>query len=194
VIARVDRIEPSKNILRGFAAFEELLATRPEWRGRVVFAAAVYPSRQALREYRSYHEQLLADVAAINDRWGDADWTPIVLDDDDDYPRSIALLRRYDVLLVNPVRDGLNLVAKEGPLVNERSGVVVLSTEAGAHDELGPAVLSISPFDVSATADALDAALRLPLARRAERAARLSQLAGARSPKHWLGDQLAAAD
>ena len=131
LIVRVDRMELSKNVLRGFWAFEELLATRPEWRGRVVFLALVYPSREGMAEYLAYRSEVEHAVARINEAWGTPEWTPIVFDTDDDRHRSMAALGRYDVLLVNPVRDGLNLVAKEGPLVNTVDGVVVLSRDAG---------------------------------------------------------------
>jgi trehalose 6-phosphate synthase len=193
VIARVDRIELSKNLLRGFAAFGELLERRPEWRERVVFVAAAYPSREGVSAYRRYRELAEAAVEDVNRRFATDSWQPITFETDDDYARSIALLRRYDVLLINPVRDGLNLVAKEGALVNERGGTVLLSTEAGAFEELATAVVAIDPFDVAMTADALDAALRADRGTRDERAARLRALAEQRTPAHWLADQRAAA-
>ena len=140
VIVRVDRMELSKNLLRGFWAFDDLLDRQPERRERVVFVALSYPTRQGLPEYLAYQNEVESTVARINERWGTPGWTPIVLEVDDDYPRSLAALSRYDVLLVNPVRDGLNLVAKEGPLVNARDGVLALSREAGAFDELRSAV------------------------------------------------------
>ncbi|HMC38876.1 MAG TPA: trehalose-6-phosphate synthase, partial [Acidimicrobiales bacterium] len=112
LIVRVDRIEPSKNVLRGFWAFDELLERRPDIRGRVVFAAMVYPSRVGLAEYQAYGQEAVSLAAQLNDKWARPGWTPILLDPADDYPRSVAALRRYDVLLVNPVRDGMNLVAK----------------------------------------------------------------------------------
>ncbi len=158
LIVRVDRIELSKNVLRGFWAFEELLQARPDLRGRVVFAAMVYPSRLGLADYLAYGMEVSALATKINAEWGwpEGDgrpsWTPILLDREDNYPRSVAALRRADVLLVNPVRDGLNLVAKEGPLVNERDGVLVLSHQAGAWDELADHAVGINPFDVSGTA------------------------------------------
>ena len=155
VIVRVDRMELSKNLLRGFWAFEELLERQPQRHGRVVFVALAYPTRQGLPEYLGYQNEVESTVARINARWATADWTPILLEVEDDYPRSLAALSRYDVLLVNPVRDGLNLVAKEGPLINTRHGVLALSREAGAFDELGPAALEVNPFDVAGTSAVL---------------------------------------
>jgi trehalose 6-phosphate synthase len=193
VIARVDRLEPSKNVLRGFWAFDEMLETRPDLRGRVVFAAMVYPSRVGLAEYQAYGQETLALAAHINDKWGTRDWTPILLDPADDYPRSVAALRRFDVLLVNPVRDGMNLVAMEGPLVNERQGALVLSREAGAWAELGDAALGVNPFDVTATAEALARGLDMEPAERAAAASAVRAAAAARTPLDWFDALLAAA-
>jgi trehalose 6-phosphate synthase len=193
VIVRVDRMELSKNLLRGFWAFDELLRREPHRRERVVFLALSYPSRQGLAEYLGYHNEVTATVDRINDRWATQGWTPIVLCVDDDYPRSLAALSRYDVLLVNPVRDGLNLVAKEGPLLNTRDGVVALSREAGAFDELWPAVLEVNPFDVSGTASILGRALDMDESERAANAKALRGLIVDRSPTAWLDDQFSAA-
>jgi trehalose 6-phosphate synthase len=193
VVVRTDRVEPSKNIVRGFLAFDLMLSEHPELRGRVVFVALVYASREGLPEYLAYRQEVEQAAARVNNRWANGDWQPIVLDARDDFARSIAGLLRYDVLLVNPVKDGLNLVAKEGPLVNRRDGVVCLSPEAGAFDELGEAALAVHPYDLVQTADALHAALTMPAAERRHRAQRLRDLAGARTPTDWLDDLVRAA-
>lgn len=192
-VVRVDRIELSKNLLRGFEAFDDLLRHHPVWRGRVVFGAFVYPSREGLPEYLAYRQQVETAAEEINDRWGDDDWTPVLLDTSDDFPRSVAALTRFDVLLVNPIRDGLNLVAKEGSLVNERDGVLCLSPEAGAWAELGGASVRVHPYDVSGTADALDLALSMPAEERRTQAEARREIVGARTPADWLADQLRAA-
>ena len=193
LLVRVDRMELSKNVLRGFQAFDELLATRADLRERVCFAAALYPSREALATYRDYRDEVLQIVDAVNDRWGRGDWTPILLQRTDDFPRSVASLARADVLVVNPIRDGMNLVAKEGPIVNGRSGQLVLSTETGAWDEMGAAAYGVNPFDVTATAQAMADAFDLEQPQRSARAERLRHAALARQPRHWFDDQLAAA-
>src|SRR5947199_280811 len=193
LILRVDRIELSKNLLRGFLAYEELLRTRPEWRAQVVFAAFVYPSSEGLPEYLAYRQEVETLAARINNQWGVPGWTPILLDMSDNFPRSVAALRRYDLLLVNPVRDGLNLVAKEGPLLNDRHGVLALSREAGAWEELGGVALEVNPFDVAGTSDVLAAGLAMDAEDRVTHAAALRKLAAARTPRDWLDDQLAAA-
>ncbi len=193
VIVRVDRMELSKNLLRGFWAFEELLEQEPAHRERVVFVALAYPTRQGLAEYLAYQDEVETTVARINERWGTPGWTPVVLEVEDDYPRSLAALTRYDVLLVNPVRDGLNLVAMEGPVINTRDGVLALSREAGAFDQLAGGALEVNPFDVTGTATVLARALALGPEERAARAAALRTAILARRPADWLDDQLAAA-
>ncbi len=193
LIARVDRIELSKNLLRGFLAFDDLLRTRPEWRGKVVFLAQAYPSRETLPEYLAYRQEVEVLARLLNHRWATPGWDPIVLDTSDNFAASVAALVRYDVLLVNPVRDGLNLVAKEGALLNRHHGVLALSREAGAWDELGGTALEVNPFDVAGTSDALSAALAMTPDARMAHAAALRKAAEARVPQDWLDDQLAAA-
>ncbi len=190
VIVRVDRMELSKNLLRGFWAYEELLELQPHRRERVVFVALAYPTRQGLPEYLAYQNEVESTVERINHQWGTPGWTPIVLEVDDDYPRSLSALTRYDVLLVNPVRDGLNLVAKEGPLINTRNGVLALSREAGAFDELAPVALEVNPFDVSGTAAVLAEALDMDMDQRAAHAEGLRRILLSRQPADWLRAQL----
>lgn len=193
LIVRVDRLELSKNIVRGFLAYEELLRTREDLLGRVVFWAKGYPSRQNLPEYLAYRQEVETVVRRINRTWETADWTPILFDAEDNFPRSVAALRRADVVLINPVRDGLNLVAKEAALVNERDAVLCLSHESGVWDELGESAIGLNPFDLTSTAEALGQALGLDPGERQRRADRLRSLARARTPDDWLRDQLAAA-
>jgi trehalose 6-phosphate synthase len=193
VIVRVDRMELSKNLLRGFWAFDDLLEQEPAHRERVVFVALAYPTRQGLPEYLAYQDEVETTVARINERWGTPGWTPVVLEVEDDYPRSLAALTRYDVLLVNPVRDGLNLVAMEGPVINTRDGVLALSREAGAFDQLAGGAIEVNPFDVTGTATILARALALDRGERTARAAALRAAIAARRPKDWLADQLSAA-
>ena len=192
LIVRVDRIDLSKNLLRGFRAYDTMLRDRPDLRGTVVFRALGYPSREGLPEYLAYRAEVESLAEVVNRRWATPDWQPIELDLDDDFPRSVAHLRRYDVLLVNPIRDGLNLVAEEGALVNERDGTVVLSREAGVHDVLAGAVRSVNPFDVEDQAAALAEALDMAPATRKGFADELRRRAEARGPADWLADQLAA--
>jgi trehalose 6-phosphate synthase len=186
LLLRADRIDLSKNIVRGFHVFDALLEGHPEWRDRVVFVAMLNRSRSSLGEYLAYEQEVDQAAARVNERWATRDWQPVVVDTRDDFERTVAGFTRYDVLLVNPVKDGLNLVAKEGPLVNRRDGVVVLSPEAGAFDELGEAVLPIHPYDIEQGAAALDTALGVSGEERSARAARLRSLAAMHTPQSWL--------
>jgi len=192
IIVRIDRTELSKNIVRGLAAYRELLITWPEWRGRVVHLAFAYPSRHDLPEYREYTASVQRMAREIVDEFGTEDWDPLVLQVNDDYPRSLAAYRLADVMLVNPVRDGMNLVAKEAPLLSERGCVLVLSREAGAAAELAEGALLVNPYDVSATAQALHEALSMTDAERSRRAALLAQASASCPPDQWLAAQLSA--
>ncbi|SEG85453.1 trehalose 6-phosphate synthase [Thermomonospora echinospora] len=194
LIVRIDRTELSKNIVRGLAAYRELLVNHPEWHGRVVHLAFAYPSRHDLPEYREYTAAVQRMAAQITDEFGTPEWEPLILQVNDDYPRSLAAYGMADVLLVNPIRDGMNLVAKEGPVLSERGCALVLSREAGAAAELGEDALTVNPYDVSQTAETLHQALLMPAAERAERCARLTAAATALPPQRWFADQLAALD
>ena len=191
LIVRCDRADPSKNVLRGFEAYDALLTEHPELKGEVVFLAFLYPTREKLREYADYRRRIEALVKEINDRHCNDGWLPISLRIKDNYPESLAALKLYDVLLVNPIRDGMNLVAKEGPLLNEKNGVLVLSERAGAHCELGAASLSINPFDVRETSRALYEALNMPKDQRTMRSEWLKQIVAKNDSNKWLRHQLA---
>ncbi|MBU7597034.1 trehalose-6-phosphate synthase [Streptomyces sp. P38-E01] len=191
-IVRVDRTELSKNIVRGLHAFRRLLDDCPQWRERVVHLAFAYPSRQDLEVYRAYTDEVSAVAQEVNDRYGTASWTPVVLHVQDDFARSLAAYRLADVALVNPIRDGMNLVAKEVPVVSDEGVALVLSREAGACAELGADALVVNPYDIGGTARALDAALRMPDDERAARTARLAAAATALPPQRWFLDQLEA--
>jgi trehalose 6-phosphate synthase len=192
LIVRVDRTELSKNIIGGLAAYRELLTEQPRWRGQVVHLAFAYPSRSALPEYRAYTERVLEVAEEINAEFGTDDWTPLMLEVRDDYARSLAACRVADVLLINPIRDGMNLVAQEGPVLSDRGCALVLSTEAGAAALLGDDALLVNPYDVSQTADALDQALAMAPAERRRRSAALAAAAADRAPARWLAEQVSA--
>jgi trehalose 6-phosphate synthase len=192
LVLRVDRTELSKNIVRGMLAFRELLRTRPEWRGRVVHLALAYPSRHDLPSYREYTASVQRAAREVNDEFGTVGWQPVHLEVRDDYARSLAGMALADVLLVNPLRDGMNLVAKEGPVLSTRGVSLVLSREAGAADELGDDAHVVNPYDVTQTAQALHAALSTAPADRAAASARLAAAATRLPPAAWLAAQLDA--
>lgn len=191
-IVRVDRTELSKNIVRGLLAYRQLLTDRPEWRGRVVHVAFAYPSRQDLAVYRSYTAEVQRGAEEINEEFGQEGWLPVVLHVEDDFARSLASYRLADVALVNPIRDGMNLVAKEIPVVSDGGCALVLSREAGAYEELGEDAVVVNPYDISATAAALHTALTMPDDERAQRTKRLAAAATALPPQRWFLDQLEA--
>jgi trehalose 6-phosphate synthase len=191
-IVRVDRTELSKNIVRGLHAYRQLLDDQPSWRERVVHVAFAYPSRQDLAVYRDYMAEVQRVADEINERYGTPGWTPVILHLKDDFARSLAAYRLADVALVNPIRDGMNLVAKEVPVVSDEGCVLVLSREAGAFEELGDDSVVVNPYDVVGTARALHEALSVPVDERAERMKRLAAAATALPPTQWFLDQLRA--
>ena len=187
LVVRVDRTDPSKNIVRGFTAFGVLLDQHPEWRGCVQMLARLDPSREAIAEYVEYRAAIDREVSDVNARHPGA----VVLQVADDFPQSVAAYKRYDVLLVNAVFDGMNLVAKEGPLVNTRDGVLLLSENAGAHEELAEWALTVNPFDVQGQADALHEALSMEPDERRRRADALRAHVREHDVAEWLRDVLA---
>ena len=193
-IVRVDRTELSKNIVRGLLAYRQLLDDQPSWRERVVHVALAYPSRQDLAVYRDYMAEVRRLADEINARYATAGWTPVLLHLKDDFARSLAAYRLADVALVNPIRDGMNLVAKEVPVVSDEGCVLVLSREAGAYEELGGDAVTVNPYDVVGTARALHEALTMPSDERSERTKRLATAATALPPAQWFLDQLHALD
>jgi trehalose 6-phosphate synthase len=192
MIVRVDRTELSKNILRGLAAYRELLATRPEWHGQIVHVVFAYPSRSSVPGYREYTEQVQRAAREITEEFGTADWDPLILEVRDDYARSLAACRLADVLVVNPIRDGMNLVAEEGPVLSDRGCALVLSREAGAAAVLGSDALLVNPYDIGATANAMHQALLMPEDERRRRSSALAAAAARHAPARWLRGQLDA--
>jgi trehalose 6-phosphate synthase len=191
LILRVDRADLSKNVLRGFSAFDLFLEQHPEFSERVTFMAQLMPSRTDVPQYAEYLDRIEALVAVVNHRHGTPDWMPIQLKLRDDLEEAMAAYRHYDVLLVNAMFDGMNLVAKEGPIVNEREGVSILSENTGAHEELGEFALSVNPFDIQELADSIYAALTMTPAERRRRAQGLAQIVTSRDPGDWIDEQLA---
>jgi trehalose 6-phosphate synthase len=190
LILRVDRADLSKNVLRGFTAFDLFLEQHPEFLERVTFIAQLMPSRQDVPEYAEYLEKIEALVAVVNHRHGTTDWMPIQLKLRENLEEAIASYKHYDLLIVNAMFDGMNLVAKEGPLVNERHGVSLLSENTGAHEELGEFALSVNPFDVQEQADAIYRALTMAPEERSWRAEGLKKIISSRDPGDWIDDQL----
>lgn len=186
LIVRVDRMDPSKNILRGLRAYELFLDDHPEARGAVVHYALAYASRSHLPEYRDYAAAVEQQSRRINARFGGSDWTPVHLDTTENRWRALGALSLADVLVVNPVRDGMNLVCKEGPAVSARDVVLILSREAGAADVMARGALMVDPFDTAELARAVATALSIPDSERRARAVRLRIDAVRMPPRMWF--------
>jgi len=190
LVLRVDRTDPSKNVVRGFRAFELYLDEHPEMHGRVTMLALLDPSRQDIPEYAEYLGAIQRTARDVNDRFQREGWTPIDLQIRDDFPQAVAAYKQFDVLLVNAIYDGLNLVAKEAPLVNDRDGVLILSENAGAHAELGEWALTVNPFDVAGQADAIHRALTMPRDERRERLEAIRAHVREHDVSEWIAAQL----
>ena len=190
LILRVDRTDLSKNIVRGFLAYERMLEDHHELHGRVQFWAYLQPSRQDIDDYRAYLGSVLSVAARINRKFSRGGWTPIRVEVDDVMARALAGYRQFDVLLVNPIYDGMNLVAKEGVLCNQHEGVLVLSENAGSHEELGDFALSVNPFDIDETAEALYLGLTMDPTQKRARAERIRETVRAADITRWIALQL----
>jgi trehalose 6-phosphate synthase len=189
-IVRVDRVEPSKNIVRGFRAFDLLLQRYPHLVGNVNFLAFLVPSRTHIRQYQRYSQEVAEAIEAINAKYGNEEWQPIRVFYENNYAQAIAGLRFYDVLLVNPVIDGMNLVAKEGPTVNICDGVLVLSEAAGAYEQLGDYALGVAPTDLEGTMEAIYQGLFMPAGERSRRATAMRKSIQEEDVTVWLYRQL----
>ena len=194
LILRVDRTDPSKNIVRGFRAFELYLEAHPDWHGRVGMLALLDPSRQDIPEYSEYVAAIQREARRVNDRFQGNGWTPVEVVIQDDFTGAVAAYKQFDVLFVNAIFDGLNLVSKEAPLVNERNGVLVLSENAGSYEEIGEWALRVNPFDVAGQAEALHRALTMPAAERRERLEAIRAHVREHDVAAWIEAQLADLD
>ncbi|MFQ5473337.1 MAG: trehalose-6-phosphate synthase, partial [Dehalococcoidia bacterium] len=189
-VVRIDRSEPSKNILRGLRAWEILLERSPELRGTVTLLQFLGPSRSDLGVYQTYTDEVFEIADAINDNFGDIGWQPVRIFYEENWPQAIAAMTLYDVLLVNPIMDGMNLVSKEGPLVNEKDGVVILSERAGSFEQLSEYVLPVSPSDLEGTVRALQKALSMSPDERRRRSQALKTAIQEYDITRWLEAQL----
>jgi trehalose 6-phosphate synthase len=194
LVVRVDRTDPSKNVVRGFRAFDLYLDAHPEMHGRVGMLALLDPSRQDIPEYSEYLGAIQRSARAVNDRFQRPGWKPLDLQIQDNFPQSLAAYKQFDVLLVTAIFDGMNLVAKEAPLVNVRDGVMILSENAGAHEELADWAVSINPFDVAGQAEAIHTAITMPQSERAARIAAIRDWVGGHDNSKWIETQLTDLD
>jgi len=190
LLLRVDRTDLSKNVVRGFLAYGRMLELHPEMKGEVTFLAQLQPSRTDVPEYAAYMEAVGRTAEEVNEEHGTDSWRPIELFMKDNFPRSVAAYKNFDVLLVNAVRDGMNLVAKEAAVINEKGGVLVLSENAGAHEELGEHAMTINPYDIDEQAEAIHAALTMPEEEREIRAKGLRETVRSNTIEDWVEAQI----
>ncbi len=188
-IVRVDRTEPSKNIVRGLRAFDTLLERYPGFVDKVKMLCFLVPSRSGIKQYQKYTQDIFDLVDAINAKHGKGERKIIEVFFENNYTQAIAGMRLCDVLLVNPVIDGMNLVAKEGPIVSARDSVLILSETAGAHAQLGRYAVSVAPADLEGTAQALYEALTMDTAERKRRAEGLRRVIEEEDITRWLFSQ-----
>ena len=189
-IIRVDRAEPSKNVIRGFRAFQLLLSRYPELHGKVSFMAFLVPSRTHIRQYQRYMDDIRRIIGDINSMYGTPDWQPIRPYFENNYTQALAGMKVYDVLLINAVIDGMNLVAKEGPLVNTKDGVLILSETTGAHQQLKHGALTVSPADIEGTMQAMYQAITMSGSEKKRRATALADSIRREDISHWLVSQI----
>lgn len=191
-IIRVDRLDPSKNQLIGFQGFGRLLELRPDLRSRVRFSAFLIPSRTDLSVYRAYRDAIFETIDGINARFcREGARPPINVFYTNDRDQALAAMESCDVLLINSLQDGMNLVAKEWALVSQRPGVLVLSETTGVAAEAAEAALLVSPLDIEGTAQALATALDTMEPERALRLTRFRERLLRWTARDWLRTQLA---
>ena len=189
LLVRVDRLDLSKNILRGFLAFDRFLELHPEFKGQITFLARLQPSREDVEEFVAYRDRVMRLVAEINTRHGNTDWMPIDVRLEDNFPATLAAYRHYDALMVNAIFDGMNLVAKEGALANTLNGVLILSENTGAFEEIGALAVAVNPFDIEDQARAIFRALTMPEAEKAARAKAIRDVILGNSVEKWVAAQ-----
>jgi trehalose 6-phosphate synthase len=191
LLVRVDRLDLSKNIIRGFLAFDRFLDLHPDYRDRITFLALLQPSREDVEEYVTYRERVMRTVEQINTKHGNTDWMPIDVRIQDNFPQTLAAYRHYDALMVNAIFDGMNLVAKEGPILNTQDGVLILSENTGAFEELGAFALGVNPFDIEQQAEAIHEALTMDAEARRARNEAIRTVVDVNSVERWVSAQFA---
>lgn len=189
LLLRVDRMDLSKNVVRGFKAFDMFLDRHPEFREKITFLALLQPSREDVDEYVAYRQKIMRVVEIINTRHGTTNWMPIDLRMQDNFNRSVAAYKQFDVLMVNAIYDGMNLIAKEAGLINRRDGALILSENTGAHEELGEYSISVNPFDLEEQARAIHEALTMDQDEKRRRAGKIRETVRDNDIHRWIETQ-----
>jgi trehalose 6-phosphate synthase len=188
VAVGVDRLDYTKGILERLDALAHLWATRPEYRESLVYVQKATESRTRIDAYRWYRREVIDRIDEINDRFGTDGWTPVVyVDDPVERDSLLGLYRNADVCLVTSKRDGMNLVAKEFVAASRGAdGVLVCSEFAGAAESLCPAAIPVNPVDIPALADAVERAVDMGAAERADRLDRLQRSVADEDIESWF--------
>ncbi|MEN4006193.1 MAG: trehalose-6-phosphate synthase [Methanobacteriaceae archaeon] len=189
LIYRTDRADLSKNIIRGFMAYELFLQKHPEFHGKVKFLSTGMPTRQQIKEYCDYKDETFKIIDSINERYSQDGWRPIEQIFKADYNLVTAAFKHYDCLLVNPIVDGMNIVAKEGPVVNENNGVLIMSNGAGSYEELKDNSITVNAYDITQTADAIYRAIMMSLEERKRLIEGLKKTVHERNIYTWMDEQ-----
>ena len=191
LIYRTDRADLSKNIIRGFEAYDLFLKNHPEYHGKVKFLSTGKPTRQQIKEYKEYNELIQETIGKINEKYARDGWKPIECIFKADYNLVVAAFKNYDCLIVNPIADGMNIVPKEASVVNENQGMLILSENAGCYDELVDHIISVNPFDIKQTAEAFHQAINMDNHAREEKLKDLQKIVSKRTIYHWISEQFA---
>ncbi len=189
LIYRTDRADLSKNIIRGFQAYELFLDTHPEYLEGIKFLVTGKATRENLDDYKKYRQDIEEIIDKINLKYSTDDWQPITEIFDAPYELVIAALKNYDCLMVNPICDGMNIVSKEGAILNKKNGILILSKEAGSYDELKNYVLKVDPYDVSGTANAIFQAVNMNKKERTYKMEGLNEIIQNNTLKDWISKQ-----
>jgi trehalose 6-phosphate synthase len=189
LIYRTERTDPSKNIIRGFKAYDLFLEKNSEFHGKITFFITGMSTRESVKEYQEYKSAVSKIIDEINEKYSKDGWKPIIPHFEAEYSLVTAALKNYDCLLVNSIHDGMNIVPKEGAIVNENNGVLILSETTGAHDELKEYSISINALDIAQTAKAIYKAVKMEQNEREKRLKGLKEIINQYDVYKWIGEQ-----
>ncbi|WP_331275708.1 trehalose-6-phosphate synthase [Methanobacterium veterum] len=189
LIYRTERTDPSKNIIRGFKAYDLFFQKHPEFKGKVTFFITGVTTRENVKEYRDYKTNVNNIITEINAKYSKDGWKPIVPHFDAEYSLVTAAFKNYDCLLINSINDGMNIVPKEGSIVNENDGILIISETTGAYDELKENAININALDITETADAIYKAVAMKHDQRKKRLNGLKNTICHYDVYRWMGEQ-----
>ncbi len=190
IIFSVDRLDYTKGVTHRLSGFEQFLDDHPEWRGKVVFILVIVPSRQIISKYNERKKMIEERVGRINGKYSSLEWQPIIYRYSHlSFDELCAMYQAADVGLITPIRDGMNLVAKEYVASQHERGVLILSELAGAANEMGEAIL-VNPMDKKEMGEAIHQALTMDPEEQKQKMERLHKRLREYSVSHWVVDFL----